>query len=317
MAAPINVRVEAVASKTVQIRWTSPATSGINIYQSTLSNTGFALAVTNVATAVEVTNIAGLVPAIFYHYRLSDDGGLTNSLVVSVQTYTECTTDLPRPPVPIAFDSVTPEMFNQLVEEVANQDQNDRQVDRCIVCSTNGAIVVDCGSGCRAFRVLMDEDINSISFIYCSYYFCPDIEFIIPAGETFKICGWPDWCGFTKDECFNAPIVGPASFFTTGLNEPLDTPGVIEGTETCPCPVDQVTLAIKCCSASCVLASGNTPVVLKACSGFPPYKWTFSGNITLGEDRGEFTQVNWVSNPVVATVTVTDALNQSVAQVFS
>jgi len=178
-------------------------------------------------------------------------------------------------------------LADQLQQRVNVKDNN----DPCDVCIQNGALVIDCTQSCDWWRVIMDQDINSISLVGCPE--CPDIDFIVPAGACRKICGWPDGCNYITEDCFNAVICGGTTgrvAKTIGISYGGLPTGGSRGpkgqrSESCPCPPGTATLSIKCCSTDCVLDCGDT-IRLKACGGVGPYTWSTTGTVTLSSSSG-------------------------------
>ena len=76
----------------------------------------------------------------------------------------------------------------------------------CDVCIQNGALVIDCTQSCDWWRVILDQDINSISLVGCTK--CPDIDFIVPPNVCRKICGWQEGCNYIAEDCDAAVVCG-------------------------------------------------------------------------------------------------------------
>lgn len=297
MSAPTNFRVEAVEQGETLLKWTNNSGGGnIGIYRSTTSGVaGFALVAT-VLAGDEYYFDTGLADATRYWYKASDDAGATySSPVVSVVTYV---TDTPHFNAQPGMSMPSPWEGGEAFQEQLQQFQNKQQLTKtpCDVCVQNGAIVIDCSTGCQFFRVIVDQDINSISLVGCED--CPYIDMIIPPNETYGICGWPRGCEYNRDECYEAPLSGGAGGRTAKTNGlsyggyggegggPLLTKQCCE----CSSAIRQggVTdfLRITCCdNAQCTIGCGES-VKLKACGGLGPYTWSKTGNVNLSATTG-------------------------------
>lgn len=309
MAAPTSVRVESGSVDTATLYWVGGAAE-IGVYVST-DGSSYALipgAVSpeyTVDTGVLTYTATELVPGTFYYFKLSDDRGSTFSSVVTVKTQScrVATGAASELHLPRAGEAVEPADFDSLAQSVEEYTRREIAAPTpCEVCTTSGALVLDCTQGCGDFTVNVTEDINSISLVNCSQDGI--IDFIVPAGVTRGICGWPAGFGFSGDECFQAPISGGTTGRTVtaayggngsgGGNRTRTNPTSSRGYggagggagglgATCTCtagPLGQLT--IKCCNDNCSLKCGTTrSLMLKACGGKTPYSWSKTGSITL------------------------------------
>lgn len=254
MAAPTDVRVEANAIGQATIRWTYPGASSIGVYRALTSGGSYTLVGTVLVGTVLFVDET-LAEKIQYFYKLSDDVGGTFSSIVNVISYT---IESIHGANQAAFNSFasTPEDLAWQLQELNNK--NTLENTPCSVCVINGGIVIDCSTGCNWFRVVVDQDINSISIISCVD--CPPVDFILPPGETHGICGWPTGCEYTWDECFQAPVtggVGGRTAKTSGLSYGGyggQGGGAGAKQQSCPCPSALKSgcvtdcLRIACCS---------------------------------------------------------------------
>ena len=265
MAAPTDVRVEALSITSTIIRWVyAAAATPIAVYRST---DGVIYAeVTTLETRVVPGTLSftdtGLATATKYWYKLTDDLGLTFSSVVTVFTHTcaapsreNIDTTLPRfgdtnLPSPEAVDPDPAKgvamVIDDLVEVKAKLDDFAVRVETgwtrfidpdgrtCEACISDGAVVIDCINYdmCDVIEVEVTEDINSVSMPNCDNSI-KDINFLIPPNTTRKICGFPGGSGFGGDECFRAPIRGGANGRTVSVpirRAPVKSrPGVVRG----------------------------------------------------------------------------------------
>lgn len=288
-----DVRVEANDINSATLRWTYSELFNVKVYRST-DNIFYTLVDTvtseyPASTHYTYVDDGTLDERTLYYYKLTDDDGATFTEPVHVVSYliamgrgnaSTATMNLPQ-----AFDEVTPELYNQLVDKINLADQGQSQLEStpCDVCSVNGALIIDCTSGCEWFRSIYTEEINSISLIGCDG--CPPIDLVIAPGVIAHYCGWPNGCDFDGDECFQAPIPGgpdgrvaKTSGITVGGYWNAGKPGL--NNQSCPCPLVQRSLMIQCCSGSCTLdCNSNSTVRIKACGGLAPYTWAAS-NLT-------------------------------------
>jgi hypothetical protein len=318
VAAPTSVRVEATSISTTVIRWSYAGSSPIAVYRSTDGSSYSEITSANDGTRVpsgtaSYTDI-GLSTATKYWYKLSDDSGSTFSSVVTV--YTHACLDSPDGSdsfsLPRTGGGDPAEEFDELakrVEEVMGARVLEPQ--QCATCPVDGAVVINCASGCHDWVVIADEDINSISMQWCDNGQAT-VEFLIPPNTTRQICGFAGGFGFTGDECTQAPIVagangrsvtvsttpasgGKASPKDTG-SKPSTAPGPGNGGANgaaCNCvPNGNGALTIKSCNANNSLAcSGQKFLNLVACGGRKPYTWSHTGSVTLSSTDREATSV--------------------------
>ena len=316
MAVPTSVRVESNDIDRALLRWTlATGTTATQVYRST---DGISYSqIINLQSSEIIYEDTGLSDATRYWYKLSADSGVTFSSVVTVVVQTCFGSaggggglSLPNDIEDLARR--VEEKFSQL--EGVNPSGAGSQ---CEVCSTNGAIVLDCSSGCVAFVVNMDEDINSISINWCGER-PANVEFVIPDGATRQICGFPRYFGFTGDECNDAQITGPRRL-PFSLGGPGSGTGGGSGGLTsrsgggvptggggggiaCNCiPASDGGLTIKSCTAnnSMKCSSSNSSAKklnLIACGGSPPYSWSVTGGLGLSSTSGSETTVTPPTN---------------------
>jgi hypothetical protein len=212
MAAPTNVRVEAIAPGTTIVRWTYSGASALKVYRST---DGSSYSVVATLTSSDTQYIdESLAEHTKYWYKVSDDNGSTFSSVVTVMTYVLDSRASRVNQTSLNTFSGSPEDVAWQLQEAENKHNLEKTP--CDVCLVEGSMVLDCSTGCNWFRVVVDQDINSISIIGCET--CPPTDFIIPPGETFGLCGWPIGCEYTRDECFDAPVSGGTGGRTAKTN---------------------------------------------------------------------------------------------------
>lgn len=326
MAAPTNVRVEATSISTTDIRWDYSGSNTIAVFRSTdgvsYSEVTSTVLNTRVATGTLLYTDTSLATGTKYWYKLSDDGGSTFSSVVTVITHTcvgpsgdQTSLTLPR------FDSdedITAEQLNdmsQRIEEgIAAADVND---SGCVACVTDGAVVIDCTSGCTDWSVIASTNINSISIDWCDQ-FDGNIEFVVPPNTTVGICGFPAGFGFSGDECTQAPISGGSTGRTLGVtyygnggggggqagsgtqSSPTVNKGRTGGNSygtggsgwpggrSCTCVPRMGGLTIKSCNANNSLNCSSTKSLkLIACGGRQPYTWSRTGSVQLQGGNGQ------------------------------
>jgi hypothetical protein len=303
MAAPTDVRVFAISQTSAQVRWTYPGTASISVFRSTNGTDYTELTSIGNRVAVGTTSYDDTTLGVGtkYWYKLSEDDGSTFSSVVTVVSHTclspasgDDTFSLPR------TNGESPgQEFDELAERIeAALNGRVLSPDQCAACPEDGAIVIDCSSGCDDWVVVADEDINSISVQWCGE--TPGtFEFIVPPNTTRQICGWPAGFGFGGDECFRAPIVTGAagrSVFVgnkrpnprskKGYNPGIGTGGM--GGTACTCVTDGIgQLTIKSCNSNNSLnCSSSKSAVLKACGGKSPYTWSNTGSVTVSPTTG-------------------------------
>ena len=300
MPAPTSVRVEATSPTTTQLRWANAESNPPRVHRST-DGVNFSQIVI-LATGTITYQDTNLSSGVQYYYKLSYDG-VTFSLVVTVVTHV-----CPSPQGNLSgFVLPTFGGAEQQSDELNNMARRIEETligrvlspGECPVCPTNGAIVIDCTTGCDTFVVLVDQDINSISIISCDHG-QGTIEFVVPSG-TRQICGWPSGFSFSGDECFNSAIVGPRSAnvgFKQGKLKPsFSRPGYGGGGGglggACACtPGLGGQLTLQCCSTNCSLScTGSKKLTLKACGGRSPYTWSKTGSVVLSRTTGNSVEV--------------------------
>jgi len=315
MAAPTDVSVEAISITSTKIWWTYSGSSGLSLYRS-LDNVTY----TNVTHGILATDTSytdtGLSAATRYYYKLSDDFGATYSSVVNVTTHT-CLSPagddnllaLPR------FEGEQQQAadLNEMAERLENMlGTKLSDLEPCEACVTNGAVVIDCSKGCKHFKIIADEDINSITINDCEDV-APPIEIIVPASVTRRICGWPAGYGFGGDECRKMPFVtgttggsitvsggggsNPASSRGRNSYNPTTRVGGGGGGTGCTCTPINGALTIKSCTANNSLSCQSSKrLTLMACGGIAPYTWSKTGNITLSGTTGSSISVTPPTN---------------------
>ncbi len=320
MSAPTNVRVEATSQGTTAVRWSYSGAAQIAVYRST-DGAIYAEATaagSRVAAGTLLYEDTGLLEGTKYWYKLSDDLGATYSSVVTVWTHgcpapspTGSGVSLPR----LETGGADPaEQFNELAQKVEDVlGERLLTPEECAACPDDGALRIDCASGCVGFEVVVDQDINSISLLNCDDA-AVDINFIIPPNVTRRIGGWPKGIGFTGDEGNQAPVSGGSSgrsineFVNRALNtnsksgksKPgTSTKGTASGglsrrTGNCTCvPGTNGELTIRACNADGTPNSNNSlscasakSLTLMVCGGRGPYTWSRTGSVGLKGKSG-------------------------------
>lgn len=319
MAAPTSVRVWAIASTSVVLKWSYSGTADVGIYRST---DGAAYSLFDSVAANILTYVAvGLTPGTKYWFKLSDDDGATFSSVVTVKSHA-CVEDatkrrkgfaLPRAKrlggndkeIPIGRRDGNKEVpigrrnFDKAMRDI--EDVVEKRIlhaEPCVACVTDNAIIIDCSKDCECWDVDVDADINSITLLNCEGI-DPCINFRVPPGATRGICGFPQGHGgffdFTGDECTNNPINGGTDgrTVTTGNKPPRSKPGSGnqsggKGGSGCECiPGSKGQLTVKCCSADCSMSCSSTKKLqIKICGGSGPYSITGSAGLTFTKQGG-------------------------------
>ena len=245
MAAPTNVRTYATGQGQTAIKWTYTGGSDVKVYRSTDGASYSSIATVSPGTTGSYSD-SGLLDKTKYWYKLTDDNGATFSSVVTVVTMVVSSRRATKSGYYPNQDYTS---ATQDINEALNSQQ---QNDPCPLCLLDGALVIDCTSGCEWFRVVLDQDVNSISLIGCDG--CPNVDFIIPPNEQYGICGWPMGCDFLTDECFNGPIPGGTNGRTARTNGlSYDGYGPKPNNPGACCPAGTLTLSIQCCSDDCTL----------------------------------------------------------------
>ena len=339
MAAPTNVRVEAVAITATVLRWTYGDTAGVEIYRST-DGVSYSLITGGDRIGSETLSYTdtGLAVGTKYWYKLTDDSGSTFSSVVTVWTHScagpqnigEKALTLPRfdgEEVEAVFgdQSSVPGFYSNRDDTTNRLNEMARRIEaafqgqpidpaECFACPEDGAVVIDCSSGCTNWTVIADEDINSVSITWCGD-FSGVIDFVIPPGTTSAVCGFPAGFGFGGDECAQAPINGGingrrmrTAFIgggSAGASGSASSPGTSKGLGRgsgvgggiggagCTCvPGEENALTIKSCNPNNSLDCANTKKLrLLACGGIGPYTWSKTGSINLSAIAGSSTTV--------------------------
>jgi len=329
MAAPTNVRVEAVSQTDAVLRWTYAGSSGLSIYRSTNGSSYSVLTQDIVPTATSYTD-ATLDPGTKYWYKMSDDLGSTFSSAVTVWAHSCSAARGQLSPVvmPRVDQEVTPESFNELADriEVGLNRFISPNGQTCTACISDGALVVDCidYEGCASIDIVTDEDVNSISLPNCDDT-TVELNFVIPPNTTVGIGGWPKGIGFTGDEAFSSPVSGGTSgssirerIVPGGINDNSNSgksrPGTPGGSgeqrgaggrssttgNGCTCtPGTNGELTIIVCnpngsanptkSLNCSAATQGAQ--LMACGGRGPYTWSNTGSVSLSGTSGSSTRV--------------------------
>lgn len=266
-----NVRVESNTYDSVIIRYDYGNTNGIALYRSTDGASYSVMQSIPAAYGSYPTIVDDTVAAeTLYYYKFSDDSGSTFTSAVTVKTqkqFPAVTTKQELVGLPLFGDdedvnASNLETMRTQLEDYLNNDQAASPRKTCVVCPTDGALVLDCADGCYEFRVKAEDiaDINSIS-INCTKF---DITFEIPDGTSTEICGWDAGAGFNGDECFQAPISSSAA-----LNITMQTPS--------PCPISRTRHTSSPCKSDYIYecyskgslfreSARNTPVLDCGCS---------------------------------------------------
>ena len=306
MAAPTDVRVEAISQTAAVLRWTYAGSNGLSVYRSTdgAAYTAITTAISSSDTSYTDTTV---LVGVKYWYKMSDDLGATFSSVVTVITHT-ClapsgsldTLTLPR------FDGSEQQSsdLNNMAERIESA-LGDRilEPEQCIACPDDGAVVIDCSNGCTDWVVIADENINSITINWCDEGPAGTIEFVIPPNTTARqICGWPAGFGFSGDECSKAPITTGAFGMSIGVgiggasgsgssSNPTSRRGYSSGSRSggggggsgCTCvPTANGGLTIKSCNSNNSLNCTTTKSLkLLVCGGRGPYTWSKTGGVSI------------------------------------
>lgn len=294
-----NVRVEAHKNKSAMLRWSKSGTvqTDVKVYRSTDGSSFAAITSAMLSSVLEYEDLFTLEDGTKYWYKLSQDDGSTFSDVVTVVSYRASSAGVARQQAIILPDDAAALARRQEQANITSFGFDTGDEVPCPICIVDGAIVLDCGE-CNTFRVLMTEDINSITIIGCDP--CPRVEFVIPAETERGICGWPVGCDRVGDECTDARIPGGPEG-RTALTNGLSYKGYPRnggagngrsgtgGGDTGSCPCETVfPFHIQCCDDDCTLdCDVNTTVKLKACGGIAPYVWDCTdGIISVADGLG-------------------------------
>lgn len=269
-----NVRVESTTYDSATIRYTYGNTNAISLYRSTDGSSYSAVQTIPAAYGSYPTIVDDTVsPETLYYYKLSDDSGSTFTSVVTVKTqkrFLEPTTNFEGVGLPAftddeAVNAENLELMRTQLEDYLNGDQSASPRKKCVVCPTNGALVLDCVDSCFTFVVKEADitDINSIS-INCEKL---EIIFEIPDGTETEVCGWDLAAGFSGDECFQAPITSPVTM-PVNMIKPNPCPVSRTRLTTTPCAGDYI---YECYSKGSLFrsqdnANRNTPVIQCSCA---------------------------------------------------
>jgi len=241
-----NVRVESKYYDSVIIRYSYAGAGTIKLYRSTDGSSYSALQTIPAAygsypTLTDITVSASTL----YYYKFTDDNGSTFSSVASVKTQTQF------PPIDLTpkaltlpvftgdkdVDAANLDLMRAQIEAYVNGDYGASPRKTCEVCVEDGALVLDCATGCFAFVVQGADiaDINSLS-INCEKF---EITFDVPDGTSTEVCGWDPGAGYRGDECFQAPIDGPVTLPITMIQQ-TPCPGERTYYVSAPCKGDYV-----------------------------------------------------------------------------
>ena len=220
MAAPTNVFVESNSITTATLNWDYAGSNAIGVYRA-LHGGAFSLIDSLVLVLLTYADIT-VSPGVWYDYKLSDDAGATFSSVVSVVIQACPSTagsnqsaNASSLPQFTSENDVNAKALQELATKVeASLNSQVMNPSDCQVCPTNGAVVIDCSSGCVNFTVVADQDINSITITQCND---GTISIVVPPNTTRRICGFPAGFGFTGQECRHATINGGATGRTLGV----------------------------------------------------------------------------------------------------
>lgn len=215
----ITLYIESISIDTVNLQWIDALTpsSAFDIYRSE-DGIAFTLIDSSDAADDEYQD-SGLDPVTRYWYKVINASAVeSNEASVVTQTCfgIDVTTE-PKAAFPTAGEDVTGSEFNEAMRKLEAILRQQSDGYECLACSSNGALVLNCAEGCREFNIEVTEDINSISIIGCEDIDDGAINFRIPAGETWRLCGFPANSGFSGGECRDAPVSGGDSGRTVGV----------------------------------------------------------------------------------------------------
>lgn len=213
-----NIRAESIRFDQATVRYDYAGAASITLWRSTDDVT--------YSQVVSIPSDYGSYPTLYdgevssdtlYYYKLSDDAGATKTAAVTVKIQRQFPSldtgnkaiGLPSFSDEEDVSSGNVDRMRSDLQDWINGDYAANPRRECVVCPSNGSLVLDCSDGCYSFRVKDADiaDINSIS-VNCEKL---DISFDIPEGTTTEICGWPEDSGFGGDECFQQPISSPSS----------------------------------------------------------------------------------------------------------
>lgn len=209
-----NIRVESIAHDANILRYDYAGASAISIYRA-LHDGSFSLIrffPTDYGSTGSPFYDNDVTPEVYYDYKLSDDAGSTFTALVSVTTQKQFPIGAHQDskhvnlPAIAQQEDITPQTIQQMVDELQAviNGETIAAPRPCHVCPSNGALVLDCTTGCYRFIISAVDaaDVNSIS-INCESL---ELDFDLPDATTIEVCGWPESTKFTGDECFQAPI---------------------------------------------------------------------------------------------------------------
>ena len=355
MAVPQNPRVEANSITTTVVRWDTNALF-VEVYRSP-DGAVYAF-VGGSAAGISEFQDSGLDVGTKYWYKLSEDGGLTFSSVVTVYTHS-CVGSVSSANRPVTLPrfsddevagliadtsqvpgfstnlSETTQRMNELAERVEKaflEKPPQTVTEACEVCPVDGAVVIDCSTGCNNWEVVTEDgaDVNSVSISWCNK-FDGTIDFIVPPNATVGVCGFPAGFGFSGDECKYAKIKGGANGrrFRVGFSsgsasgasggagsstpgdqgKPGKSPGSGAsggasggggGGAGCTCvPSRDGRLTLKLCNNNNSLGcNGSKSLKVIACGGRGPYTFSKTGSVSISPSAdGNSATVSPPANP--------------------
>ena len=207
----ITLEIESISVDSVNLRWLDSVdpTDTFEIWRSE-DGSNFDQIDTTAASATTYED-SGLEPETRYWYKVINEAAVESAekSVVTQACWTPSATNELAMALPTSDQEVTSDEFNDAMRRleaiIRNQSGENRD---CVACSVNGALVLNCSEGCRDFVVDISEDINSISIIGCEGGGPGSVEFEVPAGECYAVCGFPAGFGFSGQECFDTEICG-------------------------------------------------------------------------------------------------------------
>lgn len=344
----ITLEIEAVSVDSVNLKWLDSVAPGddFSIYRSE-DGVDYDLIDTTAAAATTYTD-SGLLPETRYWYKVANEAATESSAksVITQACWTPSAQNELSMALPTAGEEVTSDEFNDAMRRLEAIIRNQSAGKDCVACSTNGALVLVCSEGCREFIVDVTEDINSISIIGCENGGDGAVEFKVPAGECYAVCGFPAGFGFSGNECFDTEICGgddgrgvkvywsgggtaagdgAAGGFYGGEGVKAKTPSGTGGTGTGfgggggggggPLTLTCLTDA-GAANANCSLACGSTKAMrFRASGGRPPYTFSTTSGGTISTINTNTRRIVPPSNPgsgeggVAYTLTVNAQFN--------